>query len=67
MDSKEKRFRQRTNEEGEGDDIEVELDPIDGNDGKMLLLYSVHTDNCLYSALHFPHHVVGVFRNYLIE
>ena len=33
MDSKEKRFRQRTNEEGEGDDIEVELDPIDGNDG----------------------------------
>lgn len=33
MDSREKQFRQRTDEEGEGDDVEVELDPIDDDEG----------------------------------
>lgn len=33
MDSREKQCRQRTDEEGEGDDVEVELDPIDDDEG----------------------------------
>lgn len=49
MDSKDKAFRPRTEEEGEGDDIEIELDFIDDDEGQLFLPYIIHTNidfNC---------------------
>ena len=63
MDSREKQFRQRTDEEGEGDDVEVELDPIDDDEGQTLLLAAAHTDNSIILS----DHLIEILHNYLMN